>query len=318
MVHMNALVKQGTHVSVRSWLIPPCGHDEVRVRVRLAGICRTDIQVARGEHSCADPLVLGHECAGVVDAVGAKVTGLEIGTPVAVQPILGCQNCLLCRQGNEINCPSRRMLGLDRNGAFAGFVTVPARCIFPLPVGIGWREAAYAEPIAAALAVLDAGLPAREPGLVLGHNRFARLVGRLLEAHGYSNLTFSGLTSAEPGIPADSFAFVVETALGPNTLEQMIRAVRVGGTLILKSRRTGTVPFPVLDALLKQVTLRAVNYGAFRRAIGLLLEGRVPLDGLLGRVYPLEEYAAAFAADSAQESVKLFLDPWSTDVWDRR
>jgi D-arabinose 1-dehydrogenase-like Zn-dependent alcohol dehydrogenase len=212
---MKALRKSGGQVAVCSLHVPPVADDEVRVRVRLAGLCRTDVQVARGELTCADPITLGHEFAGEIDAVGREVRRLTPGARVAIQPVLGCRTCGVCRAGDEINCPDRTMLGVDHNGAFAEFVVVPARCVFVLPGSLGWP--------AAALAVFNAGIQPGQQGLVLGRNRFAVLLERLLRAHGFDQITV-----CEPDVvdgfrpPDNSQDFVIETELPDRTLEKMI------------------------------------------------------------------------------------------------
>src|SRR5262249_3486123 len=152
----------------------------------LAGLCWTDVQVALGELASADPITLGHEFAGEIDAVGREVNHLTPGARVAVRPVLGCRTCAVCQAGDEINCPDRTMLGVDHDGAFAEFVVVPARCAFVLPGSVAWPAAAYAEPVAAALAVFNAGIQPGQRGLVLGRNRFAVLLERLLRAHGFN------------------------------------------------------------------------------------------------------------------------------------
>jgi threonine dehydrogenase-like Zn-dependent dehydrogenase len=304
---MNALVKHGPSVAVCRIAVPDlAGEDEVRVRVSLAGLCRTDVQVAQGEIPAADGLVLGHEFSGVIDAVGSAIPHLRPGLRVAVQPVFGCGSCPFCREGDEINCPQRTMLGVDHDGAFAEFVVVPGRCVFPLPDSVSQHAAAYAEPVAAGLGVLSADLPHNEPGLILGRNRFSLLVERLLRVHGFTNITILD-RDAEP--PPGAFAYVIETGLQQNTLSRMLHAVRPRGTLVLKSRQPQPVEFDVRGALLKQVTIRAVNYGSFRRAVGLLAEGALDLDGLLGPIYPLEEFAEVFEQARRCESAKLFFDP---------
>jgi threonine dehydrogenase-like Zn-dependent dehydrogenase len=319
MAAMNALVKEGPTLTVRRVPVPDlAGPADVRVRVALAGLCRTDVQVAAGELAAADPLILGHEFAGVVDRVGDAVAHVRPGQRVAVQPVLGCGSCPLCRAADEINCPRRTMLGLDRDGAFAEYVVVPGRLVVPLPDGVSLHAAAYAEPVAAALGVLTADLPPDQPGLVLGRTRFAVLVERLLRGHRFHQITLCDPASGDAEPEDSAFAFVIETGLARDTLPRMLRAVRPRGTLVLKSRQPGTVPLDVRAALLKQVTLRAVNYGPFRRAVGLLAEGALDLDGLLGPVYPLEDFARVFALARRSEAAKLFFDPSGDHVRHRR
>ncbi len=299
---MRALRKAGPDVGVCRLAVPAVGPGEALLRVAVAGLCRTDVHVARGRLAAADPVVLGHEFAGTIAAVGPGVAGLHVGGRVAVLPVLPCRRCAIC-ESDEINCPDRRMLGVDRDGAFAGFVAVPTALVYPIPEHVSFLQAACAEPIAAALGVLQAGIRPDQRGLVLGHNRFSVLIERVLRAHGFRDLAVG---DPSPG----AYEFVIETGLGPDTLAVMLAAVRPRGTLVLRSRQPGPAALDVLTAVARQVTIRAVNYGSFRRALGLLVERALDLDDLLGPVFALEEHAEVFARAEAGESVKLFFDPW--------
>lgn len=315
---MKALIKQGRQLKVRMVPVPLPYPDEVRVRVRVAGLCRTDVQVARGLLPCKDPITLGHEFAGEIDALGADVSRLSRGDRVAVQPVLGCRTCPVCLEEDEINCPDRRMLGIDRDGAFAEFVVVPARLIYRLPASVSWQAAAYAEPVAAALALLGTGLAPGGRTLLFGRNRFSRLVEQLLRLHGYQDVTLCDPQQGDAEPPANAFDHVIETELHETTLARMVNAVRPRGLLVLKSRRPGKVSMEVLPLLSKQITLRAVNYGSFRKAVSLLVEGQLSLDELIGPVFALEEFNLAVGRDEQGEPAKLFFAPGSAHVRDRR
>src|SRR5436309_12306594 len=96
---MKALVKSGPTVALCDVPVSAVAAGEVRVRVAVAGVCRTDLYVARGQIDSADPVILGHEFAGTIDAVGREVTELRPGQRVAVRPVLGCGTCLVCQTG---------------------------------------------------------------------------------------------------------------------------------------------------------------------------------------------------------------------------
>src|SRR4051812_41399185 len=151
MSEMLALVKEARSLSLRRVPRPSPRADEVVVRVASAGLCRTDLYVAEGKLPSANPVILGHEFSGVVDALGSGVTAVTPGQRVAVMPILSCGGCSYCQRGLERVCQQRAMLGVDRDGAFAEFVAVPARFVYPIPSGISFQTAAYAEPVTAAL-----------------------------------------------------------------------------------------------------------------------------------------------------------------------
>ncbi len=304
---MKALVRSNGSVAVKQVNIVEPGEGEMRVRVRLAGLCRTDLDVARYHIGTKDPITLGHEFAGVVDVLDSNVTHLRPGDHVAVQPVFGCGTCEFCMLGSEINCLNRRMLGIDYDGAFAEYVTVPARLVHVIPAAVSWQAAAYAEPIAAALAVLEAGLDAHRPTLVLGDNRFAKLVVRLLRFHGFTQVVADHQPSNNDH--TSRFDQVVETSLNSDTLARMVSAARPGGVLVLKSRRATSVSFDVLPLLLKQLTIRSVNYGSFARAVALLCNPQFVLNDLFGPIFSLDEFDKAVLADAAGETAKIFFDP---------
>jgi threonine dehydrogenase-like Zn-dependent dehydrogenase len=305
MATMNAIRKVGNRAELCRTEVPRPGPGEVQVRVETTGVCRTDLFVARGQLSAADGVVLGHEFAGVVSELGDGVTNVRRGDRVAVLPLLSCGTCAICNRNDSINCPRRRMLGVDRDGAFAAFAVVPAALAHPLPASVPFAAAAYAEPIAAALGVLNVGLSPQGRGLVMGGNRFAVLIGRLLRLHGFADLVVGD------EFATDEFDFVIETGLSADTLERMTDVVRPGGTLVLRSRRPGPFALDVLAAVTKQLTIRAAGYGPFRRALGLLVEGALSLDGLLGPTFPLEDFAVVFDRAERDEGAKLFFDPWT-------
>jgi L-iditol 2-dehydrogenase len=313
---MTALVKQGSRVALRQVWRPVPDRDEVLVRVVVAGVCRTDLHVADGRIPGPEPLILGHEFSGVVEAAGPDAGGCGPGCRVAVSPIIPCLDCERCFAGDAINCGRRAMLGVDRDGAFAEYVCVPGRCVWPLPNGASFAAGAYAEPIAAALGVLNAAIHPLHRGVILGNNRFAALTQRVLECQGFKHLARADPAKAA-ALPGDAFDFVIETALTTETLREMVRLARPRGTLVLKSRQPGLVGLDVNAALRKQLTLRAVQYGHFVQAMGLLARDRLSLDGLLGPAYPLADFAQVFARASHNESAKLFFHIAADHVWDR-
>jgi threonine dehydrogenase-like Zn-dependent dehydrogenase len=306
---MNALVRDPGGLSLRRVSVPVPAAGEVLLRVEVAGLCRTDVLVARGRIAAASPVILGHEFAGTVVESGPGVSGFDSGAAVAVLPLFGCCGCSLCQEDDEINCLSPTMLGVHRDGAFAQFVAVPATNVFPLPDSVSLAEGAYAEPVAAALGVLQAGIRPAQHGCILGNNRFSVLLERLLRAHGFSDLTLLD-PSATSQAPESHFDFVVETQMTQGTISTMARLARPRGLLVLKSRQDVPVTIDARALVSKQLTIRAVNYGSFRKALGLLAERAIDLDGLLGPVHALADHEEVFAAAERSEAAKLFFDPW--------
>jgi L-iditol 2-dehydrogenase len=138
----------------------PPGPGDVLIEVSAAGICGSDIHAyewtAGYEFMTSHmPLTVGHEFAGTILEVGTDVTHLRKGESVAVWPIVGCGHCLACLDDRRQDCPSRRVIGLHHDGAFAERVVVPADCCFVLPSDLEPRIGALAEPFAVAQNAVD-------------------------------------------------------------------------------------------------------------------------------------------------------------------
>ena len=159
LTEMTALVKSDAGTALATVPVPRAeAADDVVIRVVVAGICRTDIFAAAGRLVTAPTVVLGHEFSGVITETGTTVNQVRAGERVTVMPVLPCGVCDLCREGKKMLCQDTRMLGIDRDGCYCGFVRVPATCVHKLPDGMSFRIGAYAEPVAAAMSVLRAGL----------------------------------------------------------------------------------------------------------------------------------------------------------------
>lgn len=136
---------------------PEIAEDEILIKVRAVGICGSDVHGQDGSTGRRiPPIIMGHEAAGDVTAVGPRVTNVSVGDAVTFDSTLYCGECFYCRRG-EINfCENRRVLGVSadeyrQNGAFAEYVAVPARGIYVLPEGVSYEHAAMVEPVSIAM-----------------------------------------------------------------------------------------------------------------------------------------------------------------------
>lgn len=279
------------------------GSGEALVRVELTGVCRTDLHAARGRVPVANGRVLGHEFVGTIESLG-NPGAWAVGQRVVARPILGCGACSTCRAGLDLCCAQGEHLGLGLDGSFAERCFLPTSLLVPVPAALPAEVAACVEPVAAALAVLDAGLPPGGEGVVLGQGRIAELTLRVLQAAGHRVrlLPPSALAPA-------SVDFAVETGGDAACLAAAVQGVRAGGTVVLKSRPQAPVAFDLHLAVRRQLTLRAVGWGDFAMAVAWLASGRLSLAGLLGPVYALADWPRGLARAEADEAVKVFLRP---------
>lgn len=138
------------------------GPDEVLARVKAVGICGTDIHYYQAESAgytkMQYPFIMGHEFAGVIEAVGARVTGLRAGDRVALDPANSCMKCEACLEGHPNVCPTGRFIGSPGfPGALQELVVHPAHLVFPLPDTMSYAEGALLEPLGVALHAVDLG-----------------------------------------------------------------------------------------------------------------------------------------------------------------
>ncbi|MBI1216301.1 MAG: alcohol dehydrogenase catalytic domain-containing protein [Alphaproteobacteria bacterium] len=308
---MKALVKNGNNVSLRDIDLPAAGDEAgVLIRIALAGLCRTDMEVAAGRIASKDPLVLGHEFSGIVEDVSAGVSGISPGDRVAVMPFLPLDDRKM--KNGLPSYAGARMMGIDLDGAFSEFTVAPASAVYRLPDNVSLMEGAYMEPIAASMAVLNAVIAPGETGVIYGDNRISRLTERILNAKGFMKVS---VCDREMPLAENSCDFIIETLATSEGFEKMVRAVRPGGRIILKSRQRAPVTFCVNDLVMKDITLEAVSYGDFQAGIDLVAAGLLRIDDLFGDVFALDRFETVFDLSRRGESKKLFFSAAGPDVW---
>ncbi len=300
---MKALVKHSAGLSVTALPVPEALPGTVVIAVVLSGICRTDVYVARDIIRTRTPLVLGHEFSGIIAAVGEGVDTLTAGQRVGVMPLFAAANTPI-PVAAPVDYAAARMLGMHEDGSFAEFVRVPAHAVYGLPEVMTWQQGAYLEPIAASLAVANAQIKIAQKGLIYGDNRISRLTERCLRACGFADID---VCSNETVLPDNHYDFIVETLATTEAIGRIVTALKPGGRLILKSRQHAPVAFNINQLVMKGITIEAVSYAPFQQGIDLIASGKLIVDDLFGPTFDLEDYAAAFAADSAGENRKIFI-----------
>lgn len=301
---------------------PSAAADEVLVRVHLAGICATDLEIMRGYMQFAG--VPGHEFVGTVMAGVADL----VGRRVVAEINCGCGQCALCRRGLGNHCRKRTVLGIaGRDGAFAEYLTIPARNCHVVPDNVTDEQAVFVEPLAAAAHVLDAErIEAGRRAAVLGSGRLGLLVAQVLAGTGCS-LDVIGrnprtlalgeklglrMTTVEQTRPAGQYDCVVECTGAPAGLELALGLCRPCGTIVLKSTYAEPCAVDLAPIVINEIRVVGSRCGAFEPALRLLAEGKVNVDVLISGVYPLAEGVAALAAAERPENIKVLLRPGSS------
>ncbi|MEM7477437.1 MAG: alcohol dehydrogenase catalytic domain-containing protein [Planctomycetota bacterium] len=300
-----AVVVQASGPALQERAVESVHKKEVLIRVEALGLCRTDLRVYDGKIPVAIPLVPGHEFAGVVECVGADVTHVVCGDRVAINPVLACGDCPFC---DDQLCQQTQFLGLDVNGACAEICKVPSSAVYKISKDLPFEVAAFAEPVAASLAVLNADIKRDQRGLLLGDNRIAVLTQRILQAFDFSNVAMASpedLSSLEP----HCFDYAIETLATTQTIRGLVRSVKPGGLVILKSRQQVPIELTLAELLPKNIKFQCVNYGRFDKALDLLTTGEVEVRDLVGPAFGLSDFEEAFEYASENESSKTFIRP---------
>jgi len=302
---MRALVRGVGGVELREVATPrELGADEVLLRVRMAGLCRTDCYVAEGRLGpSGGARILGHEIAADVVACGESVPEDILGARVSVDPRIRCGSCSECARGEA--CAGPGFLGVDVDGGFAEYVRVPASSLVQVPRTLDLRGAAYIEPVAATLAILGAGIRPEQRGLIVGKGRIAALAQAILRARGFSQIHAFDPEN-DPAPSPGAYDFAIENGVDRVGMSAIITALRRGGRVVLKSRRLEPLEIDLLALVPKELELVAAYYGSFTAAASLVAGGELALGSLWASARPLEAFATVFEEARRGEGRKLF------------
>lgn len=295
--------------------VPDTG--EALVRVLLAGICATDLEILRGYMSFEG--TLGHEFVGQV--VRSPAASLD-GTRVVGGINCGCGECALCIGGLSRHCPARTVLGIaGRDGAMAGMLTLPAGNLVRIPDHIKDEEAVFAEPVAAALEIVEqVKIPPGLPTLVMGDGRLGTLTSMVLREAG-AQVTVSGRVPAKMAVleelgfpllpPSDShrFPLVVDATGSPDAVSEAIAKTEPRGTLVLKTTTHRRPEVNLTQVVVDEITIVGSRCGPMEKAVELIGRGRLALASLVTGVYDLRDAAEAFRIAALAGSFKVLLAP---------
>lgn len=295
----------------------------VLVRVRAVSICGSDVHGFDGSTGRRQPpIVMGHEAAGEVAAIGEAVRDFKVGDRITFDSTLYCGRCFFCQSGDVNLCENRRVLGVScdeyrRHGAFAEYVLVPDHIAYPLPDELPYEEAAMTEPVAVAahafrvaaprldenLAVVGSGLI----GLCLIQILRASISGRIIALDTDADRRQKSLEAgADMALdPADpclvekvkaethgrgvDHAFEAVGATGP--IQTAIAIVRKGGAVILIGNLHPKVEIPLQSVVSRQIRLHGscAIAGEYPIALDLMARGKIDVRPIISKIAPLSE-----------------------------
>lgn len=308
---------------------PEPGPDEVRIAVRVVGICGTDMEFYSGRRSHGYPFVLGHECSGTVDVAGPGGTDVAIGTRVTLRPNFGCGVCDRCREGRDNICPNSRGLGVTTDGCLREYVLAPARYLFPLPDRLDFEAGALIEPLAVAGRAVRRG--AVDPGtrvLILGTGTIGLLAVRCAVLEGADVTAFdpikdrleiartwgaAAVISEEAHLAelaGSGFDVVIETAGISTVVPTAVEHARPGGRIVLTGIPMDSARVATRFIVWRELELHgSFIYDAedFARAATRLENGQVDAMSLVTHRFPLERTAGAFETIARRGGLKALI-----------
>ncbi|MBU0640785.1 MAG: alcohol dehydrogenase catalytic domain-containing protein [Planctomycetes bacterium] len=292
---------------------------EVLVRVHLAGICATDLELVRGYMGFAG--VPGHEFVGTVVAGSRDLKGKRVVAEINCV----CRTCDMCRRGLTSHCRRRTVLGISgRDGAFAQFISVPARNCHVVPRALDDARAVFVEPLAAAVHVATQQRIDRTMRVaVLGVGRLGLLVAQVLALRKCrltaidrapaavamcERLGVAGQALADVK-PAADFDVVVECTGRPDGLRLALELVRPRGTIVLKSTYALPGDRNLAPLVVNEVRVVGNRCGPFPPALRLLCAGKIQVEDMIAGTYALRRGPEAFAAAAEPGNIKILLQP---------
>jgi len=325
---------------------PRPADDEVLVRVRACGICGSDIHGWDGSTGRRrPPLIMGHEASGEIAAVGAKVTGWQQGDRVTFDSTISCGQCGPCRSGHINLCENRRVLGVApveyrQDGAFAEYVTLPARILYRLPGQLAFPQAAMVEPVSIAIhAVQRVKVAPTDTAVVVGSGMIGLFVVQALRWAGAKRiiavdlapgrLTLARELGATDTIQSDKSEVAAEVArltggVGADlafevvgvspTLQIALGCVRKGGSVVLVGNLAPKTDFPLQSVVTREISLfgSCASAGEYPLCLDLISRGVIRVEPMITATVPLAagiDWFKRLSAPDGARYMKVILQP---------
>ena len=339
------LLSKYKHLQVADLPTPTPAAGEILIQVAACGICGSDVHGYDGASGRRiPPIVMGHEASGVVAAVGDGVEGYRAGDRVTFDSTVYCGVCEFCQRGEVNLCDNRQVVGVScgeyrRAGAFAEYVTVPARILYRLPDALSFTDAAMLEAVSVAIhAVRVAEVRGGETALVVGAGMIGLLILQAARAAGCSRIVVADVDATRlqlaQSLGADVVVEASETQLmarvqeltagrgvdvvleavgRPETVATAVDCVRKGGVVTLVGNIAREVTIPLQKVVTRQIRLQGscASAGEYPQAMEWIAAGKVKVAPLITAVARLEEGPSWFARLYAREPnlMKVVLDP---------
>lgn len=314
---MQALQWNNTSLQLNQVQRPTLAPDEALIRITLAGVCNTDLEIIRGYYPFQG--TLGHEFVGIVEEANNKSI---IGRRVVCDINLACHHCSMCLQSQPHHCVNRHTLGINsKDGAFAEFISMPVTNLVFIPDTLDDENAVFAEPLAAALEIIEqVDFSNIKELAIIGDGKLGLLIALCLNAHqlhvhliGRHPENFALLK--EPGInfttflPNKKFPVVVEASGNPQGFDEALSLTQAKGTLVLKSTYADKLSFNPANLVVNEITLLGSRCGPMEKAIELMDKQHIQPKCLIEDSFSLAEGIEAITKAQQKGILKVLIRP---------
>lgn len=342
---ITAYLNGAKNIEIREEKTPEINNSQVLINIKSVGVCGSDIHYYEhgriGPFIATEPLILGHESAGIVVKAGSEVKSLKEGTKVALEPGVPCGRCNYCKRGRYNLCPDIFFMASAprEHGAFREYIAYDANFAYPLPHNVSYDEGAMMEPLAAAIfAVRRVDMRPGNTVVVIGAGPIGLLITQVAKACGAPTLIISDVNKARLGMAKEFGATHCINVSEISLIDNVSRITRGGGAdVVIEAagcveshkesldliKRGGTVVFvgwlaePLVPLDLHKVGVKELDVkGMFRycntypEAISMVASGQVNVKKLITHRYKLEdvEKAILFAAERGEGTIKVVVN----------
>ncbi len=339
---MRALVKQkaAPGLTLEEVPVPEVGPGDVRIKITKTAICGTDIHIFNWDAWAAStipyPMTVGHEFVGVVEALGDSVNEFSIGQRVCGEGHVVCGSCRNCRAGRKHYCPNTKGVGVNRPGAFADYLVIPADNVYPIPDSIPDDFAALLDPYGNAVHTALKFDLTGEDVLISGAGPIGLMSAAICRHVGARHIVITDLNEnrlalaekmgatrgfkvgtnnmqdlmSELGMK-EGFDVGLEMSGAPSALDQMIDAMNNGGQIALLGLFANKVSVDLNKAIFKSLRFTTIYgremFDTWHKGLAMLESG-IDISPVITHVFDFEDFNEGFTALNNGEAIKVLLN----------
>lgn len=340
---MKALVySEPQKFSIKEVDVPKCGENQVLIKVKICGICKTDVHIHNGSFISQFPLTPGHEFTGVIDTIGSKVTAFKKGDRVVADNTVLCGECYYCRRNQPLYCENFYSLGVTGPGGFAEYVVVNQDKVFKIQDHLSFEQASFTEPTACAIHGMDMiDVQNGDNILMFGAGPTGIILAQLLKYGGAGNVVVAapskfkldilnglGITKTVLMDRNDSsihekeiksmfpqgFDIIIDATGAASVTEQCFKYAKKGSKIVVygvcdEKDRISVSPYEIFSNEYKLIGSFAQTH-CFDRAVNALETGIVKVDKLVSHSFSLDDYQKGLeTVMSGKQSLKVLINP---------